>query len=84
MLTLLAYRSSRPALRLTVSVTRKYSAVLPSEPPKKSKVWDSVDEAVGDINSGDVLLCGGVWYFIGSLFTPHISTGFGAAGIPGP
>lgn len=52
-------RSSRPTLRLALfpSVTRKYS--LPAEPPKKSKVWDSVDEAVKDIKSGDVLLCGG-------------------------
>ncbi|KAJ6606469.1 hypothetical protein DFH09DRAFT_1017488 [Mycena vulgaris] len=66
MLVLHACRSSRPALRLTVfaSLARKYS--LPTEPPKKSKVWKSVDEAVGDIKSGDVLLCGG----------------FGAAGIP--
>ncbi|KAJ7090304.1 hypothetical protein B0H15DRAFT_922457 [Mycena belliarum] len=60
-------RASRPAWRLTVfaSLKRKYSQ-LPSEPPKKSKVWGSIDEAVGDIKSGDVLLC----------------AGFGAAGIP--
>ncbi|KAJ7118722.1 3-oxoacid CoA-transferase [Mycena epipterygia] len=66
MLIVHACRSSRPALRLAVftSVTRKYS--LPAEPPKKSKVWDSADEAVKDIKSGDVLLC----------------AGFGAAGIP--
>ncbi|KAF7359303.1 Succinyl-CoA:3-ketoacid-coenzyme A transferase [Mycena sanguinolenta] len=64
MLVLLASRS-RPVLRLTVaSLARNYS--LPSEPPKKSKVWDSADEAVRDIKSGDVLLC----------------AGFGAAGIP--
>ncbi|KAF9068685.1 hypothetical protein BDP27DRAFT_1392630 [Rhodocollybia butyracea] len=35
-------------------------------PPRKSKVWDSADEAVKDIKSGDTLLCGG----------------FGLAGIP--
>ncbi|KAJ6488563.1 succinyl-CoA:3-ketoacid-coenzyme A transferase [Mycena vitilis] len=66
MLIVRACHSTRPALRLAVSlsVTRRYS--LPSEPPKKSKVWDSVDEAIGDIKSGDVLLC----------------AGFGAAGIP--
>ncbi|KAJ7491296.1 hypothetical protein FB451DRAFT_637772 [Mycena latifolia] len=65
MLVVHACRSSRPALRLAVfaSLSRKYS--LPAEPPKKSKVW-AVDEAVADIKSGDVLLCGG----------------FGAAGIP--
>jgi 3-oxoacid CoA-transferase len=62
MLVVLACRSSRPALRLAVSasLTRKYS--LPSEPPKKSKVWDSADEAVADVKSGDVLLCGGVFH----------------------
>ncbi|KAJ7702276.1 3-oxoacid CoA-transferase [Mycena rosella] len=65
MLVVHACRSSRPALRLAVFASvRKYS--LPAEPPKKSKVWASVDEAVGDIKSGDVLLC----------------AGFGAAGIP--
>ncbi|KAJ7739680.1 hypothetical protein DFH07DRAFT_965663 [Mycena maculata] len=58
-------RSSRPALRLAfIPSVRKYS--MPAEPPKKSKVWESVDEAVKDVKSGDVLLCGG----------------FGAAGIP--
>ncbi|KAJ7273153.1 hypothetical protein C8J57DRAFT_1316931 [Mycena rebaudengoi] len=58
-------RSSRRALRIsTLSAVRKYSA--PAEPPKKSKLWASADEAVKDVKSGDVLLCGG----------------FGAAGIP--
>ncbi|KAK7035728.1 succinyl-CoA:3-ketoacid-coenzyme A transferase [Favolaschia claudopus] len=65
MLVLLACRAGRPALRFSVaSVARKYS--LPAEPPKKSKVWDSIDEAISDVKSGDVLLC----------------AGFGAAGIP--
>lgn len=27
--------------------------------PRKTKVWDSVDEAVSDIKEGDVLLSGG-------------------------
>jgi acyl CoA:acetate/3-ketoacid CoA transferase alpha subunit len=35
--------------------------------PKKSKVWNSVDEAVKDVKSGDTLLVGG----------------FGLAGVPG-
>ncbi|KAG1794218.1 uncharacterized protein HD556DRAFT_1443166 [Suillus plorans] len=35
--------------------------------PNKSKVWESVDEAVKDVKSGDVVLCGG----------------FGLAGVPG-
>ncbi|KAJ6608613.1 3-oxoacid CoA-transferase [Mycena sp. CBHHK59/15] len=66
MLVAQACRSSRRALRVSifVPVVRKYAAAR-AEPPKKSKVWD-LDEAVKDIKSGDVLLCGG----------------FGAAGIP--
>lgn len=27
--------------------------------PNKKKVWDSADEAVKDVKSGDILLCGG-------------------------
>ena len=34
--------------------------------PNKSKVWDSADEAVKDIKSGSVLLCGGESCNIGS------------------
>lgn len=41
---------------------RWYSTPLPN----KSKVWESVDEAVKDVKSGDTLLCGG----------------FGLAGVP--
>ncbi|KAF7322611.1 Succinyl-CoA:3-ketoacid-coenzyme A transferase [Mycena chlorophos] len=48
------------------SSRRNYASQLPSEPPTKSKVWASADEAVKDVKSGDILLCGG----------------FGAAGIP--
>lgn len=29
--------------------------------PSKKKVWDSVDEAIADVKSGDVLLSGGEW-----------------------
>jgi len=28
--------------------------------PQKTKVWASADEAIHDIKSGDILLCGGV------------------------
>lgn len=40
-------------------VVRKYSTPTDLPVPKKTKVWESVDEAVKDVKSGDVLLCGG-------------------------
>ncbi|GLB35453.1 putative key enzyme for ketone body catabolism [Lyophyllum shimeji] len=60
--------ASGATLRISafVSTSRKYSTHVDIPVPKKSKLWDSADEAVQDIKSGDVLLCGG----------------FGAAGIP--
>ncbi|KAF5386927.1 hypothetical protein D9615_001929 [Tricholomella constricta] len=65
------YRARLPsgaALRISayVSTSRKYST--PSDIPvsNKSKLWGSAEEAVKDIKSGDVLMCGG----------------FGLAGIP--
>ncbi|KAG1774773.1 3-oxoacid CoA-transferase [Suillus placidus] len=45
---------------------RWYSTPTELPLPNKSKVWKSVDEAVKDVKSGDVLLCGG----------------FGLAGVP--
>ncbi|EJF66032.1 3-oxoacid CoA-transferase [Dichomitus squalens] len=37
-----------------------YSTAAPEEVvPKKKKVWDSVDAAVGDVKSGDIVLSGG-------------------------
>mgnify|MGYP002402594563 FL=1 len=42
--------------RLTV---RLYSIALDKSNPKTSKVWASADEAVRDVKSGDILLCGG-------------------------
>ncbi|KAF7295353.1 Succinyl-CoA:3-ketoacid-coenzyme A transferase [Mycena indigotica] len=62
---LVLLRQTRPVLRRVPYAARKYSSI-PDEPPAKSKVWESVQEAIKDIKSGDVLLCGG----------------FGAAGIP--
>ncbi|KAJ3512907.1 hypothetical protein NMY22_g15198 [Coprinellus aureogranulatus] len=62
-------RASRTYLRGVTATrfsVRFYSIAVDSHTPKKSKVWASADEAVKDIKSGDILLCGG----------------FGAAGIP--
>ncbi|PPQ83264.1 hypothetical protein CVT25_004003 [Psilocybe cyanescens] len=67
-----AYRtraSVLPSLQLTTLVAvhrRQYSIPTDIPIPNKSKVWDSADEAVKDIKSGSVILCGG----------------FGLAGIP--
>lgn len=38
---------------------RQYSTPTDLPVPNKTKVWDSVDEAVKDVKSGDVLLSGG-------------------------
>ncbi|KAJ3867061.1 hypothetical protein EV359DRAFT_71442 [Lentinula novae-zelandiae] len=54
------------AIRIaSVSRARFISTV--GTPPQAPKLWDSADEAVKDVKSGDVLLC----------------AGFGLAGIPG-
>src|SRR6266851_8124104 len=52
---------SRPNSRasfLVVHLVRTYSVPAGQQVPKK-KVWDSVDAAVGVVESGDVLLSGG-------------------------
>lgn len=41
---------------------RWYSTPTETPLPNKSKVWESVDEAVKDVKSGDILLCGGECY----------------------
>lgn len=50
------------ALRISTFATssRKYS--IPTDAPitPKSKLWNSAEEAVKDVKSGDVLLCGGL------------------------
>ncbi|CCM02065.1 uncharacterized protein FIBRA_04141 [Fibroporia radiculosa] len=38
---------------------RFYSVVTNVPTPQKTKVWDSVEDAVKDVKSGDVVLCGG-------------------------
>jgi hypothetical protein len=50
--------TSSAVLRISAFATssRKYSN---TPVPNKSKIWASVDEAVKDVKSGDVLLCGG-------------------------
>ncbi|KAF8894729.1 hypothetical protein BD779DRAFT_1609376 [Infundibulicybe gibba] len=56
----------RGTLALTSTLYRAYSTPTDIPVPNKSKVWESAEEAVKDIKSGTVLLCGG----------------FGLAGIP--
>jgi len=67
---------------------RWYSTPTEAPLPNKSKVWASVDEAVKDVKSGDILLCGGEYYNSVSFYIRYISctaqcTGFGLAGVPG-
>ncbi|CCM02066.1 uncharacterized protein FIBRA_04142 [Fibroporia radiculosa] len=59
-------RASRSAKRLTTPIAfairlkvKAYSTVADVPVSKKSKVYNSVDEAVKDVKSGDVLLSGG-------------------------
>lgn len=42
---------------------RYYSVVVDAARPKKTKVWDSVDEAVKDVKTGDMILSGGTSRF---------------------
>jgi hypothetical protein len=61
----LAYNRARVsyALRASIpSIPRYYSVVTKSSLQKKSKVWDSVDEAVKDVKSGDIVLSGGACF----------------------
>lgn len=54
-------RFSALSLRVVAGASRRYST--PANIPD-SKVWASVDDAVKDVKSGDVLLCGGKWNLI--------------------
>lgn len=48
------------AVRLySLTPIRKYAVA--GEAPRQSKVWSSAEEAVKDVKSGDVLLCGGMF-----------------------
>ena len=53
---------ARPIFRArfaAVQLPRFYSVVADAPAPTKRKVWDSVEEAIADVKSGDVLLSGG-------------------------
>ena len=45
--------------RLRIHATRYYSVVVDAPVPRKSKVWDNIDDAIKDVKSGDILLSGG-------------------------
>lgn len=52
----------RRTLPLPFTVARvRFYAVVDAPPPAKTKVWDSVDDAVKDVKSGDILLSGGAF-----------------------
>ena len=55
-----AHSSSRLAVAARM---RYYSVVVDAARPKKTKVWDSVDEAVKDVKTGDMILSGGTSRF---------------------
>jgi 3-oxoacid CoA-transferase len=60
MLVARAYKSAtRSALAGTL---RLYSTPTELPVPNKKKVWDSVDDAVKDVKTGDTLLVGGELY----------------------
>ena len=44
--------------RLAVAARMRFYSVV-VDAPRKTKVWDSVDEALADIKAGSVLLSGG-------------------------
>lgn len=63
----LAYRQSRLGARsrpvvsiLACASVRNISSKIPV--PNISKVWESVDDAVKDVKSGDTIVCGGTSY----------------------
>lgn len=79
---------SRRNLRASLPVVhfvRVRAYTVPADPhiPKKTKVWDSVDEAVGTVKSGDVLLSGGKLLSTAEQGGAKNYTGFGLCGTPG-
>ena len=48
-----------PSARSVPAKQRHYSIPADTLIPKKSKVWNSADEAIKDVKSGSVLFCGG-------------------------
>lgn len=58
--TLLRGPAVYPALQSQAHGHSSYSTVAVEEAvPSKKKVWDSIDEAIKDVKSGDVVLSGG-------------------------
>lgn len=53
-----AYLQSTSPLK---STRRSYAVVQGASVPSSRKVWDSVEEAIQDVKSGDVLLSGGTY-----------------------
>ena len=51
-----AHTSNRLAVAARM---RFYSVVVDASRPRKTKVWNSVDEAVKDVKTGDIILSGG-------------------------
>ena len=52
--------SARPAVLRRHPYSVRWLAVAANAPiPAKTKVWNSVEEAVKDVKSGDILLSGG-------------------------
>jgi hypothetical protein len=62
----LRVRCSRVGAPLQV---RTFIAAAKDAVPKKRKVWDSVDEAVKDVKTGDIVLAGGSWMFVMRLLS---------------
>ncbi|KAI0831508.1 3-oxoacid CoA-transferase [Trametes gibbosa] len=56
----LAIPRARTSSRISIAARFRYYSVVANAPiPKKTKVWDSVDEAIKDVKSGDTILSGG-------------------------
>ncbi|KAI0709458.1 3-oxoacid CoA-transferase [Earliella scabrosa] len=56
----LAIPRARTSSRIVLAARiRYYSVVVDAPRPRKTKVWDSVDEAIKDVKSGDIILSGG-------------------------
>ena len=51
----------RVARRTSYALARYYSAGVEAVPNKR-KIWDSVDEAVKEVKSGDTVLVGGAYH----------------------
>ena len=58
----------------TVHRVRFYAVVSSAATPTKSKVWDSVEDAIKDVKSGDILLSGGEQHTLLSLLLRHSPT----------